>query len=312
MKIYEYAPGKSINTGDTVIALGLFDGVHKAHRELLSLAKREAKRNGLTFAVFTFGSGEIKKTKSIYSTEQKLDILESLGADAVILANFEDICNVTAQDFIESCLIGDMHCKIAAAGYDFRFGKGAEGDADLLSEVLSKHNRYAVIEEKQTWKDEKISSTRIKSLLSEGNIEEANLLLGSPYFLSTSVSHGDGRGHRLGFPTVNTEFPEETLIPRHGVYRTAIDIDGRLYSAITNVGTCPTFGDRTAHAESFILDFNGDLYGKNIRIFYLGFLRDEIRFSSEKELIMQINVDKNKVIKENGELTWQAIGLNLQ
>ena len=312
MKIYEYTPGKSIDAGDTVIALGLFDGVHKAHRELLSLAKREAEKNSLKFAVFTFESvkSKSKRSQSIYSIEQKLDILRSIGADAVIVADFDDICNVSAKDFIELCLIGDMNCQIAAVGYDFRFGKGAMGDAYLLSSLLSKHNRKAVIEEKQTWRDEKISSTRIKDLLSNGNIEEANLLLSMPYFLSTTVSHGDGRGKALGFPTVNTYFPEGTLVPRYGVYRTAVDIDGRLYSAVTNVGTCPTFGERAAHAESFIIDFDGDLYGKSIRIFFLGFLREEIKFLNENELIMQINIDKNRTIKENGELTWQAIGLN--
>lgn len=311
MEIYEYKPGVQIDTGKCVVALGLFDGVHKAHRELLAKAREAAKSNGLIFAVFTFRAETAKlKGGIIYSTEQKLDILSSLGTEAVILADFDTVSGIEATDFIKNCLIGDMHCHIAAVGYDFRFGKGALGDTELLSAVMRENGKKIIIEEKQTWRDEKISSTKIKALIGEGNIEDANSLLSTPYFITATVTHGDGRGQKLGFPTVNTDFLAHSIIPRHGVYRTAVDIDGKLYSGITNVGVCPTFGERSAHAETFIIDFDGDLYEQKIRIFYLGFLRDEIKFSSENELIMQINVDKNRAIKENGDLTWQVIGQN--
>ena len=107
---------------------------------------------------------------------------------------------------------------------------------------------------------------------------------------------------------MNTEFQKGQLVAKRGVYRSVVDIGGKLYNAITNIGTCPTFGEREVHAESYIIDFDGDLYSQKLRIFLLGYLRGEKKFSSQKELIMQINVDKNTAIRENGELKWQVIG----
>ena len=149
-----------------------------------------------------------------------------------------------------------------------------------------------------------------EELLSAGEVEAAREFLGMPYFIRSKVVRGNGVGHTLGFPTVNTDFENGKTLLKMGVYRTATEVDGKLYNSITNVGLCPTFKSRTLHAETFILDFSGDLYGKNIRIFFLGYLREEKQFDSPKELILQINVDKNRAIKENGELSWQEIGLN--
>jgi len=203
-----------------------------------------------------------------------------------------------------------MNAHGAVYGFDFRFGKRARGDAKLLSDTLDRMNIPYTTAEEQKIDGEKISTSRIKSALREGDTERANALLCTPYFMTSTVKRGDGRGKSLGFPTVNTDFEDGQFVIKHGVYRTAIEVDGKLYSAITNVGTCPTFEERRTHAESYIFDFDGDLYGKKIQVFFLGYLREEKRFESEKELIMQINVDKNRAIKENGDLKWQATGLN--
>jgi riboflavin kinase/FMN adenylyltransferase len=138
---------------------------------------------------------------------------------------------------------------------------------------------------------------------------DAIALLGEPYFLTGIVSHGDGRGKALGLPTVNTDLPSEKLLPKKGVYRSAVCIGDRLFSGVTNIGTCPTFEERPTHAETYILDFSGDIYGKEIRVYLLEFIREEKHFKTPEELILQIKLDINYAIMRNGEQKWQELGL---
>lgn len=311
MKIYEYTPGKRVGIGAAVIALGLFDGVHKGHRSLLMTAKRAAMERGLTFAVFTFpAESGFKGDGSLYPTSEKLRLLEALGVEAVIMAEFGSVSKVSAEDFVNHSLIEDMNCSVAVAGYDFRFGKGALGDAALLSEILSSRERECIVEAEHRINGEKISTSKIKELLRRGDPMGACEFLGYPYFLGGEVEHGRGMGTTLGFPTVNTNIGEGSAYLKRGVYRTVTEISGMRYNSITNVGICPTFPSRPLHAETYIIDYSGDLYGKEIRIFFIDYMREEKAFSSEKELIMQINIDKNRAIKENGEIKWQEIGLS--
>ena len=311
MKIYEYIPKKVLPDEERVIALGFFDGVHAAHRRLLQTAKTLAEKKGLCFAVFTFSSEsqDIKTKGRLYSTDEKLEIFENLGVDTVILSDFSKISGISAEDFVNGSLLCDMNCKAVVAGYDFRFGKGALGDADLLSRLISKSGAECVIEPEYKISGEKVSTTKIKEFLRDGRPDLAKEFLGAPYFIKSKVKHGLGLGAKLGFPTANSDLPENTVIKR-GVYRTAVAIGNRLYHGITNVGICPTFGERVLHAETYIIDYSDNLYEENLQIFFLGFLREEKRFESKKDLILQINVDKNTAIKENGVLTWQEIGLN--
>ena len=310
MKIYNYKPGVSLDE-KTAVALGFFDGVHAGHRQLLKTAREAAKKSNLLFTVFTFiaGSG-IKENHPIYSNRQKLEILEELGVEAVIVADFSEISNISAEDFVKNCLFRDMGCRIAVAGFDFRYGKGRTGDADSLKKSLGLLGAECIIESEHSIDGEKISSTKIKELISLGNMEKAREFLGYPYQIACVVEHGRGAGKGLGFPTVNTKIDKNLSPIRCGVYRTAVEISGKLYTGVTNVGTCPTFEERKIHAETYIVDYSGDLYGQKIRIFFLGYLREERQFEDPQELIMQINVDKNTAIKENGELTWQEIGQN--
>ena len=310
MKIYNYTPG--IRTGErTAVALGYFDGVHAGHRALLATAKQAAAEKGLLFTVFTFTAGNGGKDSGlIYRNEEKLALLESLGVEAVVLADFSDISGISAEDFVKSCLYKDMGCRVAIAGFDFRYGNGRAGDANTLKSTLTELGAECIIEPEHTIDGEKISSTRIKELLSEGNVDDARRFLGYPYQLTCEVEHGRGEGKKLGFPTVNTKIDLGRATVMRGVYRTAVEISGKLYTGVTNIGTCPTFSAREIHAETYIIGYSGDLYGETVRILFLGRLRDEKKFENAEDLIMQINVDKNRAIKENGELTWQEIGQN--
>ena len=307
MQIFEYSPGNSVVGDGYVVALGFFDGVHAAHRALINTAKSIAEKKGLPLAVFTFVA-EDEKLKSgdrIYGTEDKLEIFASLGVDLVILSRFASVSDLSAEEFIHSSLLTDMKCRVAVAGFDYRFGKGATGNVQLLKSHLEGAGAEFVMENEHKIDGEKISTTKIKTLLRSGEIEEATRYLGAPYFIKTEVTRGDGRGKNLGFPTLNSD--KEPPLKR-GVYRTAVEISGRAYHAITNVGTCPTFGERAVHVETYVIGFSGDLYGQNIRTHFLGFLRDEKAFSGADELKEQLNLDQERAVRENGDLKWLEIG----
>ena len=275
------------------VALGFFDGVHIAHRALIEKTVRQARKTGAVASVFTFiaESKTIKaKSPRIYTTEQKLKIFASLGVDEIILADFDKISNMTKEEFAKDFLIDTLDCTAAVYGYNFRFGKDREGDATYLDEVMTSRERLAIIQDEVTLDGRTISATEIREALKKGNCETAASLLGAPYFISGRVEKGLGKGHALGFPTVNLTLPSESLL-REGVYRSAIEIDGRMYSAVTNVGTCPTVCERESHLESFIIDYDGDLYGKELDVYLLGYLREEKRFSTYEELSEQIKKD---------------------
>lgn len=297
---------------ECVIAIGFFDGVHIAHRELIRTAVTEAKRLSLPIGVFTFkDSGSIKNnTARLYSDAEKEALISSLGVDFTVFADFESVKALSKDEFIDDVLIRDFGCRVAVVGYNFRFGKGASGDADYLNNSLYKKGRECIVKEEITSLGRAISSSYIKELIGDGRIEEANKFLGSPYFFSSTVERGDGRGHTLGFPTVNSDIGSKADVIKRGVYRSAALIGGRLYSALTNIGTCPTFPERALHAESFIFDFDGELYGKSIKVYLIEYLREERRFSDAESLKMQISIDKNTVIKKNEEEKWQELGQN--
>lgn len=296
-----------------VLALGFFDGVHIAHRALLRIARERAHTLSLPLVVFTF-SGESSALKCgarrLYSDEEKLSLLEECGADAVIIADFEAVAELDKFSFVKSFIAEALDVRVAAVGYNFRFGKGALGTSDDLKSSMQALGRDAVIVERLTDNGEPISSTRIRELLGERSLREAARLLGKPYFLTGKVTHGLGLGKSFGIPTVNTELPTMNFSPPNGVYLSALSVGGKRYVALTNVGVCPTFGERSAHAETFILDFDGDLYGKNIRVYLLDYLREEKKFSSEAELAEQIKLDTARALSLAKEIKWQEIGLS--
>ena len=226
-----------------------------------------------------------------------------------MIYDFAAIKDMTAEEFVKKILIDELNCEVAVAGYNFRFGKGALGDAEALARLMHACGGEAVIREEITDAGLPVSSTRIRDLLARGDMREAARLLGLPYYIKGRVEKGRGNGRTLGFPTVNMALSPGGVPLRRGVYRSVTRIDGVLHASLTNVGTCPTFPERETHAETYILDFSGDLYGKDVRVYLIDFMREEIAFSSPDELKMQINIDKNRVITENGDEKWQELGL---
>ncbi len=295
MKIYKYSPGVKIPS-KRVIALGFFDGVHRGHRAILKATAEEAKRLSLPSAVFTFFSESdgLKGAKRIYGTDEKIRLTEKCGIDEIILASFREVKDITAEDFAKKALISELGCATALCGTDFRFGRGAEGEASLLKRILNEGGANLITPAAVCDGGDKISSSFIKKLLGEGNVRRAAELLGEPYSVLGEIKHGLGLGKNFGFPTVNTEISESEPDMRSGVYKCSVEINGRIYGALTNVGICPTVGKRERHRETYIMDYDDDSYGMNVRISFLDFIREEKKFSSTEELTKQINEDINK------------------
>ena len=308
--IYEY-DGKVLPTEGCVLTLGFFDGVHIAHRDLINKSREIADDMGIPLGVFTFRADEQMKpdTKRLYSTEERLEIFREIGVDFVVLVDFTSVRSLSPEDFVKDVLVKKIGCKIAVVGYNFRFGKNAQGDADTLCKLMAECGGRGEMREELTLDGQTISATLVRSLLEQGRTEEANRLLGKPFRLFSTVEHGNGMGKSFGYPTINTKIEAWRISLRRGVYRTAVKIKNNLFAGLTNIGVCPTFKERELHAETYILDFAGDLYGEKAEIFLLEFMRDEMRFESEKELIMQINIDKKQAIEKNGEEKWQELGL---
>lgn len=293
------------------MTLGFFDGVHIAHRDLISKAREIADSKGIALGVFTFSSeGGLKPgAKRLYSTKEKIEIFEGLGVDFTVVADFASISSLSAEEFVKTALVEQMGCRVAVIGFNFRFGKGASGDAEALRRLMAECGGECEVRRKLTMDGETICTTLIRSCLENGEVEKATALLGAPYRISSSAIHGRGVGKTLGFPTVNTRLEPWRVELKRGVYRTSVRTGGKMYNALTNIGICPTFDKREIHAETYILDFDGDLYGKTVDIYLLEFMREEKCFKSEKELIMQINIDKEQAVKKNGEIKWQELGL---
>ena len=313
MVIYHYPFNEKQNIPDCVLALGFFDGVHIAHRDLIVSAKAEADRLGVKLGIFTFASkSEIKiRAQRLYDDHEKAEIFASLGADFTVYADFSAISGASAEEFVKEMLVRDLSCKACVAGFNFRFSKGAGAGAKELTQLMSETGGRAIIcNEIRGEGDVTLSATLIRGLIISGEIKKANKHLGAPYYIKGRVSHGRQVGRTIGFPTVNIAIGEDKILPRPGVYYTVVPIDGKIYRAVTNVGSCPTFGQRQVHLEAHIIDYQGDLYDRELQVFLLDFIREERTFASAEELIAQIKIDKNRVKNENGDITWQELGLN--
>ncbi|MBQ9071109.1 MAG: bifunctional riboflavin kinase/FAD synthetase [Clostridia bacterium] len=299
----------------SVTALGFFDGVHTAHRELIRIARKCANNKNVPLVIFTFSeeSQNFKSSaKRLFTDEEKLLIFEGLGVDFTVVCDFAAVRELSAEEFVKNFLIAKLNTLTAVSGFNFRFGKGALGDSATLENLMKECGREALILDEYKKDGVTVSSSLIRTLLEEKKLLEAARLLGEPYFLTGKVVHGLGLGINLGFPTVNISLEKNRFALPKGVFLTLVSIRDSLYLGITNVGSCPTFEEREVHTETFILDFDGDIYDENIKVYFIDYLREEKKFSSAEELIMQINVDKNRAKELVKEIQWQEIGLNLR
>lgn len=237
----------------------------------------------------TKGSG----FRYILSRDEKLSRIKALGVEKVFSYDFGELKTLSPEEFVRDILCKRFGAEYVVCGEDFRFGRGAQGNADTLSELCGSFGAQAVIVPKVSAEDgRKISSADIRRLISEGKIPEANALLGYDYFFTLPVEKGNMLGRTLGFPTINQSFPEGRVLPRFGVYASYVTLGDKRYKSITNIGTKPTVsqsGEITA--ETYITDFSGDLYGENITVSLHRFIRPEKKFDSVSSLKAQIKED---------------------
>ena len=288
---------------ERVIALGFFDGVHLGHGALLRRAAEEAKKRGCESAVFTFDRPPKEVITGIpcpliNSPEDRAELVKRLYCiDEMIMVPFDDEMRTTPWDrFVTDILVGRYGAVHLVAGHDHHFGHRNQGSPELLKEKCAELGLGCDIIPAVTLDGVTVSSTHIRKLLEEGDVETARAFLGHPHVLTQTVGHGRQLGRTIGIPTANLVAPPHVLLPKRGVYAAKITLpDGRAFGGVTNVGVRPTVNNgQDVTVEPWILDFDGDLYGQAIRVEFFRRLRDERKFESLDALRSQIETDAVK------------------
>ena len=283
-----------------VYALGFFDGVHLGHACLLKACRELADELGAKAGVVTFSShpdalveGAAPKLINTLSDRERL-LRERYRMDEVITLPFDEAMMRTPwQEFFRR-LLEDFSAAGIVCGHDFRFGHRGEGSGEKLLEACREAQIPCIVVPEMKLGGISISSTHIRCLIEMGLVEHAIHFLGHPHMLTGRVVHGHQLGRRLGMPTANLVLPEELVVPKFGVYACRCIVDGAVYSAVTNVGTRPTVAGVGVNVETWILDFEGDLYDREIRLQFFKFLRPEIRFPSLQALQEAVRADAEK------------------
>ena len=284
----------------TVLCIGNFDGVHIGHRQLVASVINQqqnlskAHPNLLRGAWF-FDSNSYKGADEIYSLEEKLNTFTSLGLDYVIIADFNVMKNLSPEEFVYDVLKTKCKCIHAVCGDNFKFGSRASGDSKKLYELMNGNASVIPlfsIYDNSLEDDIIVSSTYIRSLLSNGEIEKANVLLNKNYSICETVIHGKALGRTIGIPTINQNITTKKLLLKSGIYGTICDVNGRKFWGVTNVGVRPTVDDsKIRNIETFIIDYNANCYDENVKIEFIFRIRDEIKFDDVDALKSQINRD---------------------
>ena len=284
----------------TVIALGYFDGVHKGHNAVLTIAKDRAERENSRAAVFTFGGnlrGTLSGGKCVFTAKERARLLKEKGFDEVFSAPVtEKFLSFSPERFLDF-----LNKKFRVSGYvcgeDYRFGKGGSGDVGFLKEYAEKRGQFVEVCPAVIIKGEKVSATLIKKRLSVGDVKGANELLSTDYFITGKVKRDRKVGRKLGFPTVNIYVDADKCELKNGVYVGYSVINGVKYTAIINYGSRPTFNLNEKLLEAHLIGFSGSLYGKKLRISFTRYLRDIFTFNNEEELKEQLRKDAENALR---------------
>lgn len=274
---------------DTAVCIGKFDGIHRGHRLLL----KEAARSGLKTVMITF---LFPDNKGIYSREEKEYLAEKLAVDYMVMIPVTgDFMKMTAESFVCDVLYKRCGARKVVVGEDFCFGYRRGGNACFLKEEGKRYGMDVCVLKKVRQDGEVISSTRIRNLLKDGRIEEANRLLETPYFVKGTVHAGNRIGRTISVPTANITPSGEKELPPHGVYAVKVFLDGIFYDAVANLGVKPTVpGENPVGLEVWLFDFEGDLYNREIVVYFYRFQRPEQKFSDMAALKKQIEEDTKK------------------
>ena len=275
----------------TAVTIGKFDGFHRGHRLLLEKLEAFSEQGLRPIVIRIRFPGEM-----ILSEEEDMEVLSEYGSPGLVTIPFtEEFAGKSPEEFVRLILHDRFHAKEIVVGRDFRFGYERAGDTKTLSFLGEKYGFNVTTVEKLVAFGETVSSSRIRGLIKEGNIEEAESLLGHPIKLTGEVRHGKELGRTLGFPTINQIPPEDKILPCFGVYRSEVIFEGKSYTGLTNLGLRPTVEDaETPVMETYIIGYSGDLYGKTVTVRLVHFIRPEVHFTSVDELKKQMMLDLEK------------------
>jgi len=287
--------------GETVLTIGVFDGVHAGHRYLLEKLQQRAAEKNLLSGVVTFNPHPQSvlhphnQLPSLSNLEDRVQAIQERGIDIVAVLTFTPkLAQLSAQEFIS---LVKKHLKMQGiiVGPDFALGRGREGNITLLR-ALGREMKFSVeVIPSYTINGEVVSSTLIRQALIQGDMKKIERLMGHYFYLRGKVITSDKRGRVLGFPTANLDIKPQQALPGNGIYATIARVDGKQFYSATNIGIRPTFGEGEKTVETHLLNYKGDLYGKDIRVEFVQKLRDEQRFSSSEALKVQIEKDVRKV-----------------
>jgi riboflavin kinase/FMN adenylyltransferase len=296
---------------DTLLTIGVFDGVHLGHQRLISELTRQARQKGLLSGVVTFRQhpedllSAGKRLPFLTDIKTRTRLLKREGVDFIITLSFNrELAALSARRFME-ILHQYLRMRGLVIGTDFALGKGREGDTGVIRRLGKEMGIDITVVPPLKINGEVVSSTALRQALAEGNIDKVKSFTGRPYALHGKVVEGAGRGEGMGFPTANMDVKSGQALPPDGVYVGLTRFNGRVYQSMTNIGRNPTFGDTERSVESYLVDYHGDLYGKEVRLDIIARLRDEKKFASAAELKKQIARD---IVQ--GKKILDAMGVN--
>ena len=280
-----------------VVVLGCFDGVHLGHASVINTAKKKAQALGIPLCLWSFAEPPKRfydpdNTPLLTDNETKLRLIENLGVDIYLSVNFnKSISSLSPEEFFNNIIVNNLRAAYVVCGFNFTVGKGGTGNNQTLENMCKAHSIDFISVPSTTVFEIPVSSSRIRASLLCGDLDTARLLLGRPYSISSKVVDGKRLGRTLGFPTINQKISPSICLPQNGVYLTKVYFDGLSYDAITNIGTQPTVGGSDIISETHIFDFSDNVYGKEITVEFLKFIRPVKKFSSIEELKSQVQKD---------------------
>ncbi len=286
---------------DCAVCIGNFDGLHLGHRSIISRLKKESESRGLKSVILTFDPHPYKffnkDIKLISTPKQREEKFAAQNTDYLICAEFnKSLSDMAPEEFFKTILLDKLHAKLIIVGNDYRFGKGKQGDTALLAEYGRIYNVDILLSHKMTDSNgEIISSSRIRTLLSQGLVDEAAVLLNCPYALEGVIIHGDERGRKIGFPTINLKVDNE-MLPLSGVYAAKVKVKGQTYNSMAYIGHIPTINNKMElRVEANIFDFHEEIYGEFAEIVLYKYIRSDIKFNSLEGLMDQMKEDEAKI-----------------
>lgn len=292
-----FTTGDNIGLINTAVTLGKFDGLHLGHQELIRQLIQEKKQSGLSPVLFSFDTTKKQGISSLTTFRERAHLCETFGIENLILYPVnEQTMSIQAEDFIRDILVGELGAKTVVTGMDFHFGKDRKGSVDTLHQYSRIFDYSVITKPSRLYENEKISSSRIKQVMAQGKLKEAETMLGYQYFIMGNVIKGRQLGRTIGIRTLNIEVEMTKLLPPQGVYGTTAVIDGKKYRSITNIGTCPTVTDSKAiTVETHVLDFEEEVYGSEVAVYFDFYIREERKFENLAALQKQICGDIDRV-----------------